>query len=110
MKATAIPTASRETVKARDHGRCARCRGYGWQWHHRRSKSVRDWLTHSPANGVLLCSACHVWVHANPGQAQASGFIVSRWKDPRRVPIQHVVFGPVYLTEQGKTQPVRSKP
>lgn len=99
----AIPTASRIQVKVRDGGRCARCGVLTevGQWHHRRSRSVRDLLTHSAANGVWLCPTDHAWVHANPLLARQSGFIVSRYADPSEVPINHVLFGWVRLTTDG---------
>lgn len=86
MKATGIPHKSRDAVKARAMGRCERCGMQGSHWHHRRSRSIRDAITHSPVNGVWLCSTDHVFVHANPRQAREEGFIVSRYDDPRKVP------------------------
>jgi hypothetical protein len=50
----------------------------GSEWHHRRGRSVVDDHTHCPCNGVLLCSACHSWVHQHPTRAEAAGLIVSR--------------------------------
>lgn len=102
MKATPIPAASRDKVKERDRGRCARCAiPTPGEWHHRRSRSVRDDLTHSPANGVLLCGLCHLWVHAHPFEARGTGFIVSRFSDPVQEPVQHALYGLVCLTDQG---------
>jgi 5-methylcytosine-specific restriction protein A len=103
MKATPIPSAARSKVKERDRNRCARCgmpTATG-EWHHRRSRSVRDDLTHSPANGVNLCKTCHGWVHANPFEARGTGFIVSRYSDPSEEPIEHALYGKVVLTDQG---------
>lgn len=105
VRATAIPSRSRQLVKARDRWRCARCRKFlneGGECHHRRSKSVRDAVTHSPCNLIYLCGADHRWVHANPLLAKAEGFIVSRHSDPRKEPLQHALWGLVLLTEQGK--------
>lgn len=101
MKATPIPTLSRKRVIARAQGRCERCGGKGAHWHHRRSRSVRDELTHSPANGVLLCTFDHAYVHANPTEARETGFIVSRYQDPRLVPITRWDGAVVYLNEDG---------
>jgi hypothetical protein len=47
-----IPTASREAVKSRDTGRCVRCWGVGSEWHHRRSRSVRDEHRHCPCGST----------------------------------------------------------
>jgi 5-methylcytosine-specific restriction protein A len=101
-KATPIPASSRHKVRIRDQGRCARCGApCDGQWHHRRSRSVRDLLTHSPANGLHLCATCHGWVHAHPFEARASGWIVSRYADPANEPVQHALYGEVYLTKEG---------
>jgi 5-methylcytosine-specific restriction protein A len=75
-----IPTASRQQVRRRDGNRCFRCGAptlHG-EWHHRRSRSIRDEHTHHPCNGILLCGTCHRWVHAHPLLARISGWIVSR--------------------------------
>lgn len=85
MKATQIPTKSRDAVQQRENGRCARCGGQGAHWHHRRSRSVRDALTHNPANGVLLCTVDHAFVHAHPKKAMEEGFIVSRYFSPDEI-------------------------
>ncbi len=39
-------------------------------------------------NGVLLCTFDHSWCHANPKEAMDTGFIVSRYYDPRDVPFK----------------------
>jgi 5-methylcytosine-specific restriction enzyme A len=78
----AIPTESRRVVNDRDKGLCVRCRGRGSEWHHRRSRSVKDEHRHCPCNGILLCHTCHAWVHANPFEARGKGWIVSRYGDP----------------------------
>lgn len=101
MKATPIPQVSRERVRARAKGLCERCGSLGAHWHHRRSRSVRDALTHSPVNGVLLCTLCHAAVHANPREAIEQGFIVSRYQDPRLVPVERWDGTTIYLNEDG---------
>jgi hypothetical protein len=69
-------------VQVRDMHRCGRCGMAGNNWHHRRSKSIRDGHTHCPCNGVWLCgtgsTGCHGWVHANPFVSRKNGWIVSR--------------------------------
>lgn len=77
----AIPAESRETVTRRDRGLCFRCGGTGTDWHHRRSRRVRDEHTHCACNGLLLCRTCHKWAHANPRDAMELGYIVSQWSD-----------------------------
>lgn len=79
-KATPIPSSSRTAVDKRDRGRCVRCAGRATEWHHRRTRSVRDEHTHHPGNGISLCLVCHDWVHDNPTQARDLGLIVSRYE------------------------------
>jgi len=73
-----IPYTSRAAVLDRQRGMCFRCVMHGTDWHHRRGRSVVDEHTHCPCNGVLLCRACHRWVHANPMDAMDDGLIVRR--------------------------------
>jgi 5-methylcytosine-specific restriction protein A len=93
-----IPTKSRQAVRARDRQRCVRCAGNGTEWHHRRSRSVRDPHTHCTCNGVLLCSTCHRWVHSHPFEARAVGLIVSRYREPSKMQVEHALLGWVWLT------------
>lgn len=59
------------------------------QWHHRRSRSVRDVHRHCTCVGIWLCVADHQWVHANPFEARQSGLIVSRHeREPFTVPFR----------------------
>lgn len=101
MSSTQIPTKSRETVRSREKGQCARCAGRGSQWHHRRSRSVRDGHTHCPCNGVLLCKTCHDWVHSHPFEARAIGLIVSRYSEPAQMQLEHSLYGWIRLTCNG---------
>lgn len=72
------------------------------QWHHRRSRRVRDKFRHSPCNGLWLCLDCHAWVHAHPLLARQSGWIVSQHEsDPSSVPVVHALWGRVRLTHDG---------
>lgn len=90
--ANRIPDSSRDQVKQRERWRCARCHTPcpNGEWHHRRSRLVRDRHRHCPCNGVLLCGTCHRWVHAHPVEARATGFIVSKFtSEPATVPIQN---------------------
>lgn len=104
MKATPIPSLSRNLVVARDRSRCVRCGSpvRPGEWHHRRSRSVRDELTHQPSNGILLCQVCHLWVHANPFEARGAGWIVSRYALPDQEPVRHALFGLVMLDDDGR--------
>lgn len=97
-----IPTKSRALVRERDRDQCARCTGRGSEWHHRRSRSVRDEHRHCACNGVWLCHTCHAWVHAHPFDARALGLIVSRHSVPTEKQMEHALFGWVRLTCDGK--------
>lgn len=101
-KKTDIPTKARIAVKIRANEKCERC-GMGCQgdWHHRRSRSVRDDETHTVLNGVYLCRTCHSWVHANPMLARGQGFIVSRYRIPSEEPFKHWSLGWVIPTDNG---------
>lgn len=81
---TKIPTRSRELVYKRDDERCVRCgmKPRAKQWHHRRGRAVDDEHQHAPCNGILVCTVCHVWIHANPFEARAKGWIVARHLAP----------------------------
>lgn len=83
-----IPLSRRTQVLLRDKGRCVRCNGRGTDWHHRRSRLVRDDHQHCTCVGVLLCRTCHSWVHANPMPARREGWIVSKFeRQPWTVPV-----------------------
>lgn len=85
---TEIPTASRLIVGDRDRNRCVRCGGRGYEWHHRRTRAVRDVHQHCACNGVLLCRTCHTWVHQHPAEARPLGLIVSKFNaTPFAIPV-----------------------
>lgn len=61
----------------------------GTDWHHRRSRRVRDDHTHCSCVGVWSCRTCHGWIHAHPDAAITEGLIVSQWvTDPWTVPFE----------------------
>lgn len=72
-----IPTKQRALVRERDRDQCGRCGRRGSEFHHRRSRRVRDSHTHCSCVGILLCAECHRAVHASPAAAREKGFIVS---------------------------------
>lgn len=103
-----IPGVSRALVRGRDRHHCIRCGMRGVDWHHRRTRSVRDEHTHCPCNGITLCGpgnnhGCHGWAHSNPAEAAEIGLIVSRHSLvlPREVPVQHIEHGLVLLNCDG---------
>lgn len=85
-----IPTRSREKVRERDGDQCQRCgSGRNLAWHHRRRRAVKGHFQHCPCIGIQLCPTCHTWAHANPGAAQAEGFIIPWHEDePWTVPVK----------------------
>lgn len=93
-----------ESVRVRDGWKCTRCGAPSSEgaWHHRRSKSVRDSMTHASCNGVWLCHDDHRWVHAHPFEARALGFIVSRFKSPLETPIKSAQYGWVLYDMDGR--------
>ena len=107
MKATQIPEESRAFVYTRDFFRCVRCgqQPRARQWHHRRSRSVRDDHTHESCNGVLLCVTCHTWVHQHPFEARGKGWIVSRDSVPCETPVYAEQHGWVLLDHEGGVSP-----
>jgi hypothetical protein len=86
-----IPREQRELVQRRDQRRCTRCGMRGSDWHHRRSRRVRDVHQHCACNGVMLCRTCHSWAHGHPEEALTVGLIVSQWEGrPWSVPLRRV--------------------
>lgn len=98
MTDTAIPTRSRDLVRARQGGRCFRCQAPANQWHHRRTRAVNRPHRHCPCNGVLLCPTCHQWAHRYPVKAKAVGLIVTTTVDePDTIPM-HGLWGWIRLS------------
>jgi hypothetical protein len=80
MSTVHIPTKQRLLVKNREQGRCAMCQLRGAEWHHRRSRRVRDEHRHCACNGLWLCGTCHRWAHAEPVRSLPWGFVVSQYE------------------------------
>ena len=102
--ATGIPGHRRDQVKQRDDNRCFNCgvpTAHG-DWHHRRSRSVRDEHQHCSCNGVWLCQTCHDWVHANPFEARRLGLIVSRHVTNPATQPARTYFGEILLDCTGQ--------
>lgn len=51
----------------------------GYEMSHRRRRGVRDGREHSPANILLFCRTCHVFLHANPIEAMECGWAISSY-------------------------------
>jgi len=89
-------------VRERDLGRCAKCGcGQGLHAHHRIRRSQGGPATYS--NMITLCVTCHGWVHANPAQAAAGGWLISLGTDPCLVAVRHHAWpaGPIWLRDDG---------
>lgn len=86
-------TKARELVRKRANGRCEVCGGNGYQYSHRRRRSVPDhrWC---PCNGLLACATCHVRMHQGPKTARTVGWHVSIFDEPAQVPV--LLFGGRY--------------
>ena len=83
-----IPEESRRLVEQRQQRTCIGCGGNGYEWHHRRSRRVREDHRHCPCNGVLLCRTCHSAAHGHHEEGRVRGLIVSQWVDePFLVPV-----------------------
>lgn len=98
-----IPTSSREIVARREMGRCFRCGAptRTGEWHHRRRRGVRDEFTHSPCNGLWLCTTCHKQVHDQPFESRRYGWIVSASvSNPGTIPVK-AHYGWLYLEPGG---------
>ena len=116
---TGFPADVVEQIWIRDGGCCARCgrglvradRGGSWAIHHREPRGRggagkrRTWVNLA-ANGVCLCTGCHDWVEKHRAEAVEQGWLVSaiRTLRPVDVPVVHVRFGVVRLTNEGGTE------
>ena len=80
-------------VDTRDKHSCVKCgvslHSTAGSRHHRKLRSQGG--KHDVENLILLCGSgttgCHGWVHANPKEAYAGGFIVRSSKLPVSVPV-----------------------
>ena len=60
---------------------CERCRvSPAVHTHHRKRRSQGG--DDSPENTVRVCAPCHRWIHDNPRDAAAAGWLVQSWQDP----------------------------
>lgn len=94
----------RAVVYARSGGGCevrvlGACTGRAAEWQHRKNRSQGG--TWAPSNGLRVCQQCHRWIHANPRDAAAHGWTVSRDDDPAAVPVEYPGWGLVLLDDHG---------
>lgn len=96
-----MPRAVAELVRWRDRDRCRRCGTYtpGGSLHHRQGRGGPN--PHRAAAVILLCGSgttgCHGYVHANPAESYANGWMV------RRLGVQRCEDVPI-LTQDGWMQ------
>ena len=57
---------------------CQRCGGRNEVVHEKLTRARGGSIT-DPANCVVLCNACHAWVHAHPRQSTEDGWLLRRF-------------------------------
>lgn len=67
-------TAARDAFM-REHPNCQRCGGTAHDLHHRRGRQGK--LLKDRRFFMAVCRECHDWIHANPAEARATGFLAS---------------------------------
>lgn len=115
---TGFTPKTRALIHTRDGG-CVVCgRSDGLNIHHRTPRgmggSKAAWVNQAP-NGVVLCGSgvtgCHGRVESDRAWAESNGYIVRRGLAlPEHVPVQHVRYGEVWLTRDGRVVDVKPDP
>lgn len=54
--------------------------------HHRQLRSQGG--TDEPVNIIFVTPQLHAWIHANPAESYAKGWLVKSWQNPEDVPVQ----------------------
>lgn len=109
--------ATRELVLERDEYRCialfgAVCCGDNGhlELHHRKPRKAGGRAdrraSNSPANVITICRDCHAWIESRREEAYDAGLLVREHDNPAEVPVQHQIYGLVYLLEDGTVEPV----
>lgn len=95
-----------DKIDRREQQRCARCGVIIWAGgsrHHRKFKGRRG--GDEVSNGILLCGSgttgCHGWAHAHPVSARMKGFALESHEDPKFHPVEHALYGVVWLDDDG---------
>ena len=73
---------AKQAVRRRSGGRCEAgtevCTEQVEHVHHRKMRSAGG--SHSVDNLLALCHACHDWIHANPEESYARGWLLHSWQ------------------------------
>jgi len=104
-----------KAIDKREQQRCAKCGVIIWSGgsrHHRKFKSRGG--GDEVSNGILLCGSgttgCHGWVHFNPVSAAMLGLVVGSEQDARLIPVQHAIYGVVWLDDEGGVSSTPPRP
>jgi len=99
------PLLANEQIRERDGNQCAKCGSTrDLDVHHRLLRS--GGTDERASNRVTLCRKCHSWAHSHVRAATLAGWLVSRYADPAKIPVDHHLWpaGPVLLLEDGGIQ------
>jgi 5-methylcytosine-specific restriction protein A len=106
---TGFTPKTRKTIFDRAQGRCERCTLRPIeQYHHRRARGAGGSKrpdTNTSANGLGLCSPCHLHIERNRTEALDHGWLVRQGHDPTRVPVYYQGSQWVCLTIEGSYVP-----
>lgn len=92
MKATQLPTSTRNMLFLRNAGLCERCgQKPATEAHHRKPRGMGGTMLtdkHQLSNLLALCSEHHAWIEAERNKARmlVHGWLVDQHQDPRQVP------------------------
>lgn len=113
MRRTGPDDCTREVVTTRALWACERCGGAvsqgSCQIHHRKPRGAggtSNPVTNSPANLLLLCNECHLWVERNRTEAYEQGWLVRREHDPVKSPVWLAGRGFCFLTIHGDIEEI----
>lgn len=106
-----VPTQSVDLVRQRDEG-CVRCGRWGGNVHHRKLRSQASKAeVHQHSNLMVACGSgttgCHGYIHANPAESYAAGWLVRSWEDPTEVPVRYYDGNTYQLTDRFTRQLVQ---